>query len=66
MSDPHPESTPAPPSPEKVNITIDGRSVTARKGELMITAADRSGTYIPRFCYHPRMKPVGMCRMCLI
>ena len=22
--------------------------------------------YIPRFCYHPRMKPVGMCRMCLV
>ena len=24
------------------------------------------GVYIPRFCYHPRMKPVGMCRMCLV
>ena len=22
--------------------------------------------FIPRFCYHPRMKPVGMCRMCLV
>ena len=22
--------------------------------------------YIPRFCYHPRMKPVGMCRQCLV
>src|SRR5207244_1336363 len=22
--------------------------------------------YIPRFCWHPRMKPVGMCRMCLV
>ncbi|HLK44650.1 MAG TPA: molybdopterin-dependent oxidoreductase, partial [Acidimicrobiales bacterium] len=22
--------------------------------------------YIPRFCYHPRMRAVGMCRMCLV
>ena len=36
------------------------------KGELVIDAAERAGTYIPRFCYHPRMEPVGMCRMCLV
>ncbi|MBV8385946.1 MAG: NADH-quinone oxidoreductase subunit NuoG, partial [Acidimicrobiia bacterium] len=24
------------------------------------------GTFIPRFCYHPRMKSVGVCRMCLV
>ncbi|MBW4030277.1 MAG: NADH-quinone oxidoreductase subunit NuoG [Acidobacteria bacterium] len=50
----------------KVNITVDGRSVEAAPGELLITAAERAGTYIPRFCYHPRMEPVGMCRMCLV
>ena len=40
--------------------------VRAKKGELLIAAAERAGTYIPRFCYHPRMSPVGMCRMCLV
>ncbi|HEV2309846.1 MAG TPA: NADH-quinone oxidoreductase subunit NuoG, partial [Acidimicrobiia bacterium] len=25
-----------------------------------------NGTYIPRFCWHERLKPVGMCRMCLV
>ena len=39
---------------------------TARQGELIIAAAERAGTFIPRFCYHPRMEPVGMCRMCLV
>ena len=29
------------------------REVTATKGELIIAAAERAGTYIPRFCYHP-------------
>ena len=52
--------------PEDVAITLDGRQVMARKGEMLIAAAERVGTYIPRFCYHPRMKPVGMCRMCLV
>ena len=36
------------------------------KGELVIDAAERHGVYIPRFCYHPRMEPVGMCRMCIV
>jgi NADH-quinone oxidoreductase subunit G len=49
-----------------VAFTLDGRPATARPGELLITAAERAGTYIPRFCYHPRMEPVGMCRMCLV
>ena len=49
-----------------VSITIDGRTVEAAPGELLIAAAERAGTYIPRFCYHPRMQPVGMCRMCIV
>ncbi len=51
---------------ETLTILLDGREVQARPGELVITAAERAGTFVPRFCYHPRMKPVGMCRMCLV
>jgi NADH-quinone oxidoreductase subunit G len=49
-----------------ISISVDGRPVAARPGEMLIAAAERAGTYIPRFCYHPRMEPVGMCRMCLV
>ena len=49
-----------------VTITVNGRSLEAQPGELLIEAAERAGTYVPRFCYHPRMEPVGMCRMCLV
>jgi NADH-quinone oxidoreductase subunit G len=56
---------PRPPA-ERVTITLDGRQVEAFDGEMIIAAAERAGVYIPRFCYHPRMKPVGMCRMCLV
>ena len=51
---------------QKVSLTIDGRPVSASAGELIIDAAERAGIFIPRFCYHPRMSPVGMCRMCLV
>jgi NADH-quinone oxidoreductase subunit G len=54
------------PAETSVSITIDGRTIEARPGELVIDAAERTGTYIPRFCYHHRMDPVGMCRMCLV
>ena len=57
---------PAPVDPNAVSITINGRAVTARKGDLIITAAENAGDYIPRFCYHERMSSVGMCRMCLV
>lgn len=49
-----------------VKVTIDGTTVDARPGELLIAAAERNGTYIPRFCWHSRMNPVGMCRQCLV
>jgi NADH-quinone oxidoreductase subunit G len=51
---------------DPVEITVDGETVVAQRGELLIDACERNGAYIPRFCYHPRMQPVGMCRMCLV
>ena len=51
---------------ETLTITVDGKQVEARKGEYVIAAAERNGVYIPRFCYHPRMRSVAMCRMCVV
>ena len=56
----------ARPPIEMVTFTLDGREVSAPKGEMLIAAAEQAGTFIPRFCYHPRMKSVGVCRMCLV
>ena len=60
------EAAAPPPDPNEVRLTINGREVVARKGDLVIAAAQRVGDYIPRFCYHERMSSVGMCRMCLV
>ena len=50
----------------RVTVTIDGVEIEAEAGELVIKVAQDHGIYIPRFCWHERMKPVGMCRMCLV
>jgi NADH-quinone oxidoreductase subunit G len=51
--------------PDLVTLTIDGQSVTVPKGALVIEAATQLGIDVPRFCYHPKLSAVGMCRMCL-
>jgi len=54
-------------APEQtVTATIDGISVTVPKGTLIIRAAELIGIEIPRFCDHPLLEPVAMCRMCLV
>ncbi|MGA0878715.1 MAG: 2Fe-2S iron-sulfur cluster-binding protein, partial [Ilumatobacteraceae bacterium] len=65
-TDSGPEISAPPPDPNAVSITLNGRQVQAQKGEFIIAAADRVGEYIPRFCYHPRMSSVGMCRQCMV
>ncbi len=49
-----------------INLTIDGHSVSVPEGTLIVNAAKKIGIDIPVFCYHPKMEPVGMCRMCLV
>jgi len=53
-------------SEQSVEITVNGKTVSAKPGEMVIAAAERAGDFIPRFCYHPRMSSVGMCRQCLV
>src|SRR5574342_372631 len=49
-----------------VTLTIDGVKVSVPKGMLIVDAAKRIENDIPVFCYPPKLKPVGMCRMCLV
>ena len=49
-----------------INLKIDDRPVSVPEGMLIVDAAKKIDIDIPVFCYHPKMKPVGMCRMCLV
>jgi NADH-quinone oxidoreductase subunit G len=60
ITEPEPEPDPG------VAVTINGRVHSAKPGQLVIDACADAGAYVPHFCYHPRMTPVGMCRQCLV
>ena len=51
---------------KQVTLTIDGIQVTVPEGTGVVNAAKMAGIDIPVFCYHPKLEPVGMCRMCLV
>ena len=53
-------------SEEEITIEVDGRSISARKGAMLIEATDAAGIYIPRFCYHKHLSIAANCRMCLV
>ncbi len=61
-----PPATPAPPDDGRVEVTIDGRTIRAPKGRLVLDAAADVGVHIPIYCAHPKMDPVAVCRMCLV
>src|SRR5881396_1514497 len=49
-----------------VNITVDGKKVTAPAGTLLIEACKNVGIEVPSFCYYPNLSLQGACRMCLV
>lgn len=51
---------------KRITLKIDGRSVTVPEGMTIVDAAKKLDIVIPVFCYHPKLKPAGMCRVCLV
>ena len=51
---------------ETVTIVVNDREYQVPAGANLVDAARSIGDLIPVFCYHPKMDPVGMCRMCLV
>jgi NADH-quinone oxidoreductase subunit G len=49
-----------------INITVDGKKVTAPAGTLLIEACKTVGIEVPSFCYYPNLSLQGACRMCLV
>lgn len=55
-----------PDTPKLVNITVDGKTVSAPAGTLLIEACKTVGIEVPSFCYYPNLSLQGACRMCLV
>lgn len=47
-------------------ITIDGKTVQALEDSNVLEAALQAGIYIPHLCYHPDLKVLGSCRLCIV
>lgn len=49
-----------------IEIEIDGKTLEAESGSMIIEVADKYGISIPRFCYHKKLSIAANCRMCLV
>lgn len=51
---------------QDIKFKIDGKLISAVKGQTIVEAAKESGIYIPTLCNFEGAKPKGCCRMCTI
>ncbi|KAG9394832.1 Iron-only hydrogenase CysJ-fused [Carpediemonas membranifera] len=51
---------------ETVSVTINGTSYDVPKNYTMLEAARAQGIFVPTLCYHPRIKPLGRCKACVV
>ncbi len=49
-----------------VNVTINGRELTAPKGTTILSAAEKAGIPIPHLCYLKDLNEIAACRMCMV
>ncbi len=49
-----------------VSFTVDGKTLTAPAGTLLIDACKAAGIEIPAFCYYPGLSLQAACRMCVV
>jgi NADPH-dependent glutamate synthase beta subunit-like oxidoreductase len=49
-----------------IKLIIDGKEIIAKDGKTVLEAAIENGIYIPNLCYHPDLKPIGSCRLCIV
>jgi NADH-quinone oxidoreductase subunit G len=54
------------PQTDLVTVTIDGIAVHVPKGTLLVEAAKTIHRDIPVYCYHEKLGPAGLCRICLV
>jgi len=49
-----------------IQLTIDGKTVTAKDGVSLYDVISMTGKIIPAMCYHYTFDPFGSCGMCLV
>src|SRR5687767_4835066 len=47
-------------------MTVDGRSIEAKQGQMILQACLDAGITLPHYCYHPGLSIPANCRICLV
>lgn len=47
-------------------IFIDGKEIALEGNKTVLQIARENGIYIPSLCYHPKLGPASMCRICVV
>ena len=50
----------------RIFLNIDGKEIKTKTGLTVLEVARKAGIYIPTLCYHPMLKPIGSCRLCIV
>lgn len=51
---------------DNLKININGKEVTAVRGQTILEVARQNGIEIPTLCYDERLKPYGGCGLCVV
>lgn len=51
---------------KRISLTIDGQRIDVESGTSLWDAARRAGREIPTLCHDPKLRPVGVCRICVV
>jgi NADH-quinone oxidoreductase subunit G/NADP-reducing hydrogenase subunit HndD len=49
-----------------VKIEVNGKSIEAKKGEMLLAALRRAGIKVPTLCSMENLLPSGACRVCVV
>ena len=49
-----------------VKFTINNKTIEAKEGQSILSAASENGIHIPTLCYHRDLTPTGNCRICMV
>lgn len=50
----------------QVTLKVDGKSVAVPVNSTILDACKKAKSYVPTLCYHPMLRIVGQCRVCLV
>ncbi|MCE5272803.1 [FeFe] hydrogenase, group A [bacterium] len=49
-----------------INIEVNNKKITAKRGETLLDALTRAGIKVPTLCHLDHLFPTGACRLCVV